>query len=114
MYDLNSIYGNSDKQLLKQVGAFIKQHRLSQNKTQQQLSKLAGINRGTLAEFENGKAVNLLTFIQLLRSLNLLHMLAPFNYVPQLSPLIVAEMEHKMRKRASKSRIKKNRPPSDW
>jgi transcriptional regulator with XRE-family HTH domain len=96
------------------LGEFVRHHRLQQNKTQEELARIAGINRTTLVEFEKGKRPSLITFIQLLRALDKLQMLAPFEVKPELSPIMIAEMQAKMRKRASakkKSPAKKN---SGW
>ncbi len=96
----------SDNALVATMGEFIKHHRLEQNKTQKRLSEEAGINRSTLVEFENGKRANLITFIQLLRALNLLYTLKQFQMQQQLSPIKLAELEHTKRKRASRNTLR--------
>ena len=80
MTDKNNIKANalSDNAIVETISAFIKHHRLEQNKTQTQLATEAGINRSTLVEFEKGQRANMITFIQLLRALNLLHILKQF------------------------------------
>lgn len=105
----------SDAAFMEQIGAFIKTQRLNQNKTQNQLADDAGINRSTLVDFEQGRGGNLLTFIQLLRALDLLHLFEEFKVKQQISPLQLAEMQQKYqkRKRASKSGDNK-KPKSDW
>jgi len=109
---------SSDTAIVNNLGAYIKHHRLEQNKSQQQLAEEAGINRSTLVEFEKGMRANLLTFIQLLRALNLLEVLDHFNVTPQISPIQLAELERKKRRRASKTKssvkpmVKKKK--SDW
>ncbi|PBQ33544.1 transcriptional regulator [Sphingobacteriaceae bacterium] len=118
MSDKINIYTQAlgDTAYLARLGEFVKQHRLDQNKTQSQLALESGINRSTLIEFEKGKRINLITFIQLLRSLNLLYMLDPFIVQQELSPLQLAELEMAKRKRASKLRspASKPKPKSDW
>ena len=99
--------GMSDNAIAQRLGLFIKHHRLDQNKTQSQLAKEAGMNRSTVFEFEHGRGGNLVSFIQLLRSLNQLSLLEQFEITQQISPLQLAEMEHAKRKRASKPRSKK-------
>src|SRR3972149_9063590 len=96
----------SDIAILRVLGEFIRHHRLEQNKTQGQLAEEAGINRSTLSEFELGRRSNTLTLIQLLRVLNQLHILGQFHVKKQLSPIQLAKLEQKERKRASK--IKNN------
>lgn len=107
--------GFSDTAIADQIGAFIKQSRLQQNKSQQTLALEAGINRTTLALFESGKkSVSLLTLIQLLRALQLLPLLEVFNPQPQISPLLLAEQELKLRKRAAKGKPNHQQPKLDW
>lgn len=116
MTDINNKYYAplSDNALLVNMGQFIKHHRLAQNKTQQALATAAGINRTTLSEFEQGKRSNTITLIQLLRALNLLHILQIFEIEDQISPLLLAEMQHKYRKRASKPNNNSTPKTSDW
>jgi len=93
----------SDVAILKEIGKFIKHHRLEQNKSQSRLANDAGINRSTLSELEKGNRSNTLTVIQLLRALNLLNVLNSFQVKKQISPLKLAELEQEKRLRASKS-----------
>ena len=106
---LNSM---SDAALMEAIGAFVKHHRLEQNKTQAQLAEEAGINRSTLVEFEKGRRSTMLTFLQLLRTLNLLHLMEQFKITFQVSPIQLAKMEQAKRKRAGKTKKgrKKNKP----
>ncbi|OFX41928.1 MAG: hypothetical protein A2X08_01840 [Bacteroidetes bacterium GWA2_32_17] len=104
----------SDAALVKTIGAFIKHQRLEQNKTQVQLAKESGINRETLSLFENGVSGNFITFIRILRSLNLLYMLQDFQIKQQISPLQLLKLEQTKRKRAKSTTNKKEKPKSDW
>lgn len=47
-------YAMTDQTIASQIGAFVKHHRLEQNKTQDVLSKEAGISRSTtsLSDFD--------------------------------------------------------------
>ena len=104
----------SDTALVSIMGAFIKHNRLEQNKTQAQLAEEAGINRATLSLFENGESSNLLTFIQLLRALKLLHFLQEFQVTKQYSPIQLAKLEKSQRLRARRSGKKPFKPKSNW
>jgi len=104
----------SDIALLKTLGGFIKHHRLEQNKTQSQLAEDAGINRSTLSEFEQGKRSNTLTFIQILRALDQLHIFDQFKVIEKISPIQLAKLEQTKRKRASKAKIIIKDTKSDW
>jgi transcriptional regulator with XRE-family HTH domain len=102
-------YGSTDGALVRLLGEFIRHQRLQQNKTQESVARLAGINRTTLVEFENGRNASLLTFIQLLRVLGQLHTLETFVIRNEISPLMLAEMQHQVRRRASRPRKAKKR-----
>jgi transcriptional regulator with XRE-family HTH domain len=90
----------SDRAVNELLGNYIRQSRLRQNKTQDRLAREAGIARSTLSLFEKGENSSLLVFIQLLRALNLLHLLKEFEINEQLSPLQLARLGHSKRQRA--------------
>lgn len=90
----------SDDALAKQVGVFIKHHRLEQNKTQEVVAEAAGISRSTLSLLERGEAVTLPTLIQVLRVLNQLQVMEAFAVQQSISPLALAKAEKGKRKRA--------------
>lgn len=103
----------SDAAIVETIGAFVKHHRLLQNRTQQQVATDAGINRSTLVQLENGERVTLLTLIQVLRVLNLFYIMDSFIVKEQLSPLQLAKQEQNKRKRAS-SKDNEEQNESDW
>lgn len=106
----------SDTALVERLGAFIKHHRLLQNKTQEQLAREAGIVRSTLSLFERGENISLIVFIQLLRALRLLHLLQEFQIRQQISPLELAKMEQSKKARARQTNTGKSKLKSetDW
>lgn len=99
----NESIPNTDNAFLGQIGNFIKEMRISQNKTQQQIADICGINRSTYIQIENGKGSSMLHFVQVLRALNALHLLNIFETQTQISPIALAKMLQKKRQRASKS-----------
>lgn len=103
----------SDDALAKHVGKFIKHHRLEQNKTQDQVAEAAGISRSTLSLLERGETVTLASFIQVLRVLDLLHVMEAFEVKQSISPLALAKAEKEMRKRARNTTIN-NTDDSNW
>jgi len=103
----------SDDALLQLIGAYIRHHRLEQNKTQTVVAKAAGISRSTLSLLEKGEPVNLATLIQVLRVLDQLSLLAAFEVNTEVSPIAIAKMQQQMRQRASSPTIV-NEPKSDW
>ena len=82
----------SDIALTKQIGAFIKDHRIESNKTQDTLAEEAGISRSTLSLLERGETVNLSTLIQVLRVLDQLQVMNSFTVQETISPLELARL----------------------
>lgn len=105
---------SSDNAILLVIGKFIKDSRLKQNKSQQAVADAAGINRSTLSQIENGRGGTLLTLIQILRVLDSLSFLNIFKLEEKVSPLYLAKMEMKKRKRAGKKAEAKSYPLPDW
>ena len=91
----------SDMALTEQIGAFVKHHRMAQNKTQDVLATAAGMSRSTVSLLERGEMVTLATLIQVLRVLDQLHVMEVFTVPQTISPLVLAKMEQDQRKRAS-------------
>jgi DNA-binding XRE family transcriptional regulator len=91
----------SDKALALHIAAFIKHHRMEQNKTQDILANAAGISRSTLSLMERGETVTLATLIQVLRVLDKLYVMDVFSIQLTVSPLALAKIERNKRKRAS-------------
>ncbi len=101
MMENTNINANSDKAILELIGGWLKETRLRQNKTQQELSDAAGINRSTLIQMESGGGGGMLTFVQIMRALNQLHVFKNFELSDQISPLLLAKMQRKRRQRAT-------------
>ena len=116
MSDISYInwYAMTDKALAQHIGHFVKQKRIEQNKTQAFLSHAAGISRSTLSLLEKGQTVSLSSLLQVLRVLEQLHVLEVFNIQTVVSPLLLAELEAKKRKRASKNKNANNALDVNW
>jgi transcriptional regulator with XRE-family HTH domain len=89
----------SDDGIARQIGEFVRHHRMEQNKTQDILAKEAGISRSTLSLLERGETVTVATLIRVLRILDLLKVFDGFTITPQQSPLLLAKAEKKKRQR---------------
>jgi len=107
-------YAMTDKALAQHIGRFVKEKRIDQNKTQAFLSHAAGISRSTLSLLEKGETVTLASLLQVLRVLDQLQVLSVFNIQTVISPLLLAEMEAKKRKRASKNKSAHKAPKATW
>ena len=90
----------SDRALAGQIGAFVRHHRLEQNRTQDALAHAAGISRSTLSLLERGETVTLATLIQVLRVLDQLQVMEAFVVEKRISPLALARMQKDKRERA--------------
>ena len=103
----------SDKALTEHIGAFVRHHRMDQNKTQEALSAEAGISRSTLSLLERGETVTVTTLIQVLRVLDQLSVMNAFEIRETISPLALAKQQRNKRQRArSKRELDKNE--TDW
>jgi len=90
----------SDRALTEQIGAFVRHHRLEENKTQNELASAAGISRSTLSLLERGETVTVNTLIRVLRVLDQLNFMNFFEIRETLSPLALAKIQKEKRKRA--------------
>ena len=106
----------SDNEIIRVIGSYIKQQRLEQNITQAQLALNAGINRWTVGKIENGEPVTLASLIQILRVLDLLHILRIFTSEEKISPIEYAKSQERRRKRArSKNNVTNgNKGEVEW
>src|SRR5258707_11989071 len=95
MMENSSIYWNamSDKALLSVLGTFLKEIRLQQNKKQLEVATAAGISRSTLSVLESGDGGSLLSFIEVMRRLDQLHLFSNFQVKKQLIPLQLASLK---------------------
>jgi transcriptional regulator with XRE-family HTH domain len=94
-------YEMTDIVVVKSLCQSIKQMRLNKNISQEELADRSGISRITISRMETGKAINLLTFVQILRALENLELLNYLNIEPEISPIQVMEEREKHRKKAS-------------
>lgn len=101
----------SDTAIVSKIGEFIKKERLNSNKTQAQLAEEAGINRWTISQIENGEAITMVSLIQIMRALNILHILEIFSIKQEISPIELAKLDQNKRQRA---RNNDNTKLSDW
>ena len=96
----------TDNAIIEALCKSIKQMRLNKNISQEELSLKSGVNRVTISRMETGKAINLLTLIQLLRALEQLDLIGYLNVEPEISPILLMEQQQKLRKKASSPRNK--------
>lgn len=103
----SNLYSMSNSALVQQICSGIKQMRLNQNISQDELATRSGLNRVTISRMEAGRSVSLLTLIQALRALDKLDLLNVFFEEPEISPMKLLEIQEKYRKRATpKKKVK--------
>lgn len=90
----------TDKSLLITIGKFIRHHRLEQNRSQSAVAKAAGISRSTLSLLERGENISLSSLLQILRILDLLHVMNTFEVQQEVSPVEYAKLQKTRRQRA--------------
>ncbi|TWT32860.1 helix-turn-helix domain-containing protein [Blastopirellula retiformator] len=103
----------SDDEILRELGDRLRRERLNRNLTQAHLAAEAGIARRTLQKAEEGEVTTLATMVAILRGLGLLSQLE--NLLPEqtLSPVQLARMQGRERRRASQSK-KKGQDFGSW
>ena len=103
----------SDDAIARRIGAFVRHHRLAQNRSQDAVAQEAGISRSTLSLLERGAPVTLATLIQVLRVLRQLHVFDGLTIRDHPSPLELAREQRSARQRASGSRSDSTNPGDD-
>lgn len=104
----------TDAAVQAEIGKYVKEQRLRLNKTQDNVAHEADISRSTLSLLERGETVTLTTLIRVLRVLNALHVFSSFEITKTPSPLAMAKLEQKKRKRAHKQSGNANLTNPDW
>ena len=98
-------YTHSDKGIEEELGHRIKALRLRKNITQKALAEATTLSLNTIKSLESGRG-KLSALIAVLRELEALDQLD--NFIPEISisPMQLAKMQGKIRKRASGERLK--------
>lgn len=113
--DIIFSYSNSDAVLLRNLGMQLKQMRLNKNLSQKQLSELSGLSRSAISDLENKGTGSMNSFIRTIRALEKLEILNHFISEAAASPIQIAKLHGKTRKRASRTnKTKNNNEESSW
>ena len=104
---------DTDQVVLQDLGADLRQERLSRDLSQAALAREAGVTRDTIRRLEAGEPVSTLTLIRTLRALGLVRGLA--NLVPGQGPGPLEQLDRGPvgRQRASGTR-KQPGPAREW
>ncbi len=96
--------GNTEYEIIRDIGHRLSGYRLQKNLTQEELAVTTGLNQKTISNAETGKDPRLSTLIKILRALGRIEALDAFLPKPGISPLMLAKMAGRERRRARKPR----------
>ncbi|MHB8742682.1 MAG: helix-turn-helix domain-containing protein [Sulfuricaulis sp.] len=91
-------------EILREIGQRLTAYRLQKNITQEEVATATGLNQKTISHAEAGKDPRLSTVVKILRAMGRLDALEVFLPKPTISPLMLAKMAGRERRRARKSR----------
>ncbi|MFM2224212.1 MAG: hypothetical protein RJA07_414 [Bacteroidota bacterium] len=103
----NNLYAMTDRAIITSVCNSLRQMRLNKNISQTELAKKSGISRITISRMEIGKAINLLTMVQVLRALDELDLINEFIKEPEISPIMLMEAQQKYYRQKASPKNKK-------
>jgi len=105
---LNPIYSKNDTEILKNLAGMLKQRRINNNLTQQELADAIGISMNHLSRIERTGKTTLAILIAISRKLGLLQQLLDVYKNPELTPIQRYEIEQKTAKiKTHRKRVKK-------
>jgi transcriptional regulator with XRE-family HTH domain len=108
-------YNMSNPSIATELGTTLKQIRLQQNLSQEQVAQKAGLSRSAISEMENGKtATSLITIIQILRALQQLHLLDNWQVIAEGHPVQTTKMKGRTRLRAGRTLRKHQKEENEW
>ena len=95
----------TNEEILKKIGAKIKELRISKNIKQSELSEKCGLSCFSISQMENGSNISMLSLIKVLKGIDGLHLLDPFMRVPEIEPVVMEKfiaLQSSKRKRVSR------------
>ena len=101
-----NIEAMSDNAVLKEVGRRVQIQRLNLNLAQADVARKAGVSRRALQNLESGRVCTLALLIRVLRVMGKLAQLDAFLPEPGLSPIQLAKLKGRERRRAGTPRRK--------
>ena len=87
---------------LNEIGERVRRHRLNRNLSQKEVAERAGIGLASVARLEDGKGSTLANLIRVLTALDVPGSLDAFLPMPSISPVQLAKLHGRERRRASK------------
>ncbi|MEP6590420.1 MAG: helix-turn-helix transcriptional regulator [Gemmatimonadota bacterium] len=95
----------TDGEVVREIGERLQRYRLQQNRTLEEVARVAGVSYRTARRAEAGEnRPSLVTVVQLLRALGRLEALDAFLPAPTISPIQMARLGGRVRQRARSPR----------
>ena len=108
----------SDAEILKRISAKIKEIRLRQNISRQDMAASSGVSVSSIVRMEDGEIKSFESFLRIIRTLGKIEVLMPLLQEEEISPNEYYKMVHsakvKQRKRASRSTISNHQEEQEW
>ena len=108
----------SDAEITKKISVKLKELRLKQNISRQDMSVSSGVSVSSIVRMEDGEIKSFDSFLRILRTLGKIDVLLPLVEEEEISPneyfKLVQSSKTKQRKRASKSNNKIQKEESEW
>ncbi len=108
----------SDTDITQRISAKLKELRLKQNISRQDMAESSGVSLSSIVRMEDGEIKSFGSFLRILRTLGKIDVLSPLLQEDEISPneyyKMVNSAKPKPRKRASKSNRKSSREESEW
>ena len=103
---MNDIYALTDKAILAQIGAKLKEARIERNLSQKDLADACGLSPFSISQMENGHNTSLLSLVMVWRAVNRLEILEVLLRAKPMSPVALSEYmkKHPGKKRAYNSK----------
>lgn len=108
----------SDAEITSRISARLKELRLKQNISRQDLAVSSGVSMSSIVRMEDGEIKSFEPLIRILRTLGKIDVFLPLVEEEEISPNEYFEMVHsakrKQRRRASKSVIDNQQEKAEW
>ena len=115
---MDNVYMLSDAEILKRISAKIKEIRLRQNISRQDMAASSGVSVSSIVRIEDGEIKSFESFLRIIRTLGKIEVLMPLLQEEEISPNEYYKMVHsakvKQRKRASRSTISNHQEEQGW
>lgn len=113
-----NIYMLSDTDITNKISARLKELRLKQNISRQDLSISSGVSMSSIVRMEEGEIKSFESFIRILRTLGKIDILLPLVEEEEISPneyfKMMQSTQKKTRRRASKSKLATKQEELEW